>query len=128
MPSLALVLTILLPALQHTAMSDAPWQKLAPAAERGPEVATVHAGTSLSQTLLRLGKDAALPAGRHPADGTLVLLEGEMTVEAGGKRFQLLPGSVLELPAGTVYAGRTKWDKKALALLTLAGPWSRAPE
>jgi quercetin dioxygenase-like cupin family protein len=115
-------------ALRVTAMGDASWQRLVPGAEKGPEVATVLGGAGLSQTLLRLAKDTALPPGVHDADATLVLLEGEMTIEAAGKTFALTPGSVLEIPKGTRYAGRTKWDKKALALLTLAGTWSRAAE
>ena len=114
------------PAPRLAAMADAAWRKLTPEAAKGPEVATVHAGPALSQTLLRLAKDTVLPPGSHERDATLVLLEGELTIESSGKTFALTRGSLLELPAGTAYKGRTKWDKPALALVTLAGPWSRS--
>ena len=112
-------------ALRLTALGDASWQRLVPGAEKGPEVATVLGNVGLSQTLLRMPKESVLPPGRHEVGATLVLLEGELTVEAEGKTFALTAGSMLELPKGTRYGGRTKWDKKALALITLAGPWSR---
>jgi quercetin dioxygenase-like cupin family protein len=128
MPSLVLVLTLLLPAVRHLSMADAPWQKLFPEAARGPEIATVIAGDSLSQTLLRLPKETVLPPGRHGADATLVVLEGDLTVEAEGKTLALAKGGLLELPKGVVYRGRTRWDKPALVLITLAGAWSRSPE
>jgi quercetin dioxygenase-like cupin family protein len=121
------MLAFLLAAARLLAMDDAAWQPLLPGAEKGAQVAPVHAGPALSQTLLRLPKESAMPPGRHETDATLVLLEGELTIEAEGKTFQLARGSVLELPKGTVYRGRTKWDKPALGLITLAGPWSRAP-
>ena len=114
--------------LGMTGMGDAAWQPLIPGATRGPEVAPVHAAAALSQTLLRLAKDTVLPPGRHGADATLVLLEGELTIEAEGKTFALAQGSVLELPAETIYRGRTKWDKKALVLITLGGPWARTAD
>ena len=113
---------------RELAANQAAWQPLLPQAPKGAQVASVHAGATLSQTLLRIPKESALPEGRHDTDATLVLLEGELTVEAEGKTFQLARGSVLELPKGTIYRGRTKWDKAALGLITLAGPWSRAPE
>jgi len=128
MPVLASLPLLLLGAAKLLAMGDAPWQPLTPGAAKGPEIAAVHAGAGLSQTLLRVPKDTALPPGRHEAEATLVLLEGELTVEAEGKSFALVSGSVLELPAGTSYRGRTKWDRKAVALVTLAGSWSRAAE
>jgi quercetin dioxygenase-like cupin family protein len=122
------MLAFLLAAASLLAMDDAAWQPLLPEASRGPQVASVHAGAGLSQTLLRVPKESTLPPGRHDTDATLVLLEGELTIEAEGRTFQLARGSVLELPKGTAYRGRTKWDKPALGLITLAGPWSRAPE
>jgi quercetin dioxygenase-like cupin family protein len=110
------------------ALSQARWEALVPGAPSGPEVARVREGApgAPSQTLLRLPKGAALPAGVHAAEATLVLLEGEMAIEAAGKAFELRVGSVLTLPAGVAYRGRTRWDRPALALVTLAGPWSRA--
>jgi mannose-6-phosphate isomerase-like protein (cupin superfamily) len=108
-------------------MDEAAWQPLIPGTAKGPEFAAVHAEDAMSQTLLRVPKESTLPAGHHQADGTLVLLEGELTIETGGKTFSLKRGSVLELPEGTVYGGRTKWDRPALALITLTGPWSRSP-
>lgn len=128
MPLLASIVLSLLGATKLLSLGDAPWQPLTPGAVKGLEIAAVHAGAVLSQTLLRVPKDTAFPEGRHEADATLVLLEGELTIEAEGKTFQLAQGSVLDLPKGTVYRGRTKWDKKALALITLAGPWARRPD
>ncbi|HET9300339.1 MAG TPA: cupin domain-containing protein [Candidatus Polarisedimenticolaceae bacterium] len=119
---------LVLAALLLTNLEDASWQRLAPNAPKGVEVAAVHAGSTLSQTLLRLPKEASLPPGRHDADATLVVLEGELTIEAEGKTFAMAQGSVLDLPKGTSYRGRTKWDKKALLLITLAGPWARQPQ
>lgn len=118
---------LLLAAAKLLAMDDAAWEPLLPDFPKGAQVAPVHAGPALSQTLLRVPKESALPSGRHDTDATLVLLEGELTIEAEGKTFQLARGSVLELPKGTLYRGRTKWDKPALGMITLAGPWSRAP-
>jgi quercetin dioxygenase-like cupin family protein len=128
MPVLAPLALLLLAAARLVAMGDAPWQPLVPGAAKGPEVAPMHAATTLSQTLLRIPKETALPPGLHDADATLAVLEGELTIEAEGKTFQLAQGSLLELPAGSVYRGRTKWDKKALLLITLAGPWARQPQ
>jgi quercetin dioxygenase-like cupin family protein len=119
---------LVLAALLLTSLDGAAWERLSSDAPKGVEIAHVHTGATLSQTLLRLPKDTPVPSGRHEADATLVLLEGELAVEAEGKTFQLAQGSVLELPAGTVYRGRTKWDKKALVLITLAGPWARQPQ
>lgn len=127
MPVLA-TLTLLLASAKLLALGDAPWQRLGPDAPKGVEVAAVHAAAALSQTLLRIPKETALPSGRHASDATLVVLDGELTIEAEGKTFQLAQGSVLALTGGTVYRGRTKWDKKALVLITLAGPWARTPE
>src|SRR5262245_21484940 len=124
MPVLASISLLLLGAAKLLSPGNAPWQPLSPGATRGAETAAVHAAATLSQTLLRLPKDTALPPGRHDADATLVLLEGELTIEAEGKTFALTQGALLELPAGTIYRGRTKWDKKALVLITLAGPWA----
>ena len=118
---------LVLAALLLTSLEDVSWQRLSSDAPKGVEVGTVHAGSTLSQTLLRLPKESSLPPGTHDADATLVLLEGEVTIEAEGKTFALAQGSVLDLPKGTVYRGRTKWDKKALLLITLAGPWARQP-
>jgi quercetin dioxygenase-like cupin family protein len=128
MPTLVPALAILLAAAKLLGMGDAAWQPLTPGTPKGPEYAAVHVDTAMSQTLLRVPKDTAVPEGRHQNDATLVLLEGELTIEAEGKTFALVRGSVLELPAGASYRGRTKWDKKALVLITLAGPWSRPPE
>jgi quercetin dioxygenase-like cupin family protein len=125
MPVLAL---LLLGSAKLLTMGDASWQPLVPGVTKGPEVAAVHAAPTLSQTLLRIPKETALTPGLHEADATLVLLEGELTIEAEGKTFRLAQGSVLELPKGTVYRGRTKWDTKALLLITLAGSWARQPQ
>ena len=119
---------LLLAAATALNRGDAAWQPLMPGAAKGPEVAAVQAAATLSQTLLRIPKEAALPSGRHASDATLVVLDGELTIEAEGKTFQLAQGSLLALPGGTVYRGRTRWDKKALVLITLAGPWARTPE
>ncbi|HEX5041571.1 MAG TPA: cupin domain-containing protein [Candidatus Polarisedimenticolaceae bacterium] len=128
MPVLATLALLLLGSAKLLAMGDASWQPLVPGATKGPEVAAVHVAATLSQTLLRIPKEAVLPEGRHDVDATLVVLEGELTVEAEGRTFQLVQGSLLELPAGTSHRGRTKWDKKALLLITLAGPWARQPQ
>jgi len=128
MPVLAALTMVLLGSAHLLAVGDAPWQRLGPDAPKGVEVAAVHAASTLSQTLLRVPKESSLPPGRHDADATLILLEGELTIEAEGKTFQLAQGSVLEVSSGTVYRGRTKWDKKALLLITLAGPWARTAD
>jgi len=128
MPTLAPALAVLLAAAKLLGMGDVAWQPLTPGTAKGAEYAAVHPGMAMSQTLLRVPKDSAVPEGRHPTDATLVLLEGELTIETEGKTFALVQGSVLELPAGASYRGRTKWDKKALVLITLAGPWSRPAE
>ena len=119
---------LVLAALLLTSLEDVSWKRLSSDAPKGMEVGTVHAGSTLSQTLLRMPKESSLPPGRHDADATLILLEGELTIEAEGKTFQLAQGSVLEVSSGTVYRGRTKWDKKALLLITLAGPWARTAD
>ena len=53
------MLVFLLAAAKLLAMDDAAWQPLLPQAPKGAQVASVHAGATLSQTLLRIPKESA---------------------------------------------------------------------
>src|SRR5262249_7420477 len=52
------------------------------------------------------------------------LLQGTLTVQAGGRTFQASPGDFIHIPRGTVHSFRNhgKVDAKALVIVSPAGP------
>ena len=60
----------------------------------------------------------------HFEDESFYILQGTVTVQAGGKTFQASPGDFIHIPRGTVHSFRNdgKVDAKALVMVSPAGP------
>ena len=60
---------------------------------------------------------------RHQEE-SFYILEGTITIQAGGQTFQASPGDFIHIPRGTVHSFRNdgKVDAKALVIVSPAGP------
>jgi quercetin dioxygenase-like cupin family protein len=67
-------------------------------------------------------RDASPPLHTHPQDESYIVLEGALTVLAGGRRFQLAPGGAAVVPMGVAHTFRVDSDTaRVLVLSTPAG-------
>jgi quercetin dioxygenase-like cupin family protein len=65
---------------------------------------------------------ASPPLHTHPQDESYVVLEGALTIQAGGDRFQLTAGGVAAVPMGVPHTFRVDSDTaRVLVLSTPAG-------
>src|SRR5213079_278950 len=65
---------------------------------------------------------ASPPLHTHPQDESYFVLEGELTLQAGERRFELGPGGAAVVPAGVGHTFRVDSDTaKVLVLSTPAG-------
>src|SRR5205814_3483006 len=48
-------------------------------------------------------RDTSPPLHTHPQDESYVVLEGPLTVQAGGQRFELAPGAAAVVPMGVAH-------------------------
>jgi quercetin dioxygenase-like cupin family protein len=65
-------------------------------------------------------RHASPPKHTHPQDETFVVLEGELTVEAGDERFEAGPGGTAVFPAGVAHTFRV--DSQTARVLVLSTP------
>lgn len=65
-------------------------------------------------------RHASPPKHTHPQDETFVVLEGELTVEAGGERFEAGPAATAVFPAGVAHTFRV--DSETARVLVLSTP------
>jgi quercetin dioxygenase-like cupin family protein len=63
---------------------------------------------------------ASPPRHTHPQDESYVLLDGQLTVEAGGDRFTLTEGGVAVVPMGVAHTFRV--DSETARVLVLSTP------
>jgi quercetin dioxygenase-like cupin family protein len=63
---------------------------------------------------------ASPPRHTHPQDESYVVLDGQLTVEAGGDRFALTEGGVAVVPMGVVHTFRV--DSETARVLVLSTP------
>jgi quercetin dioxygenase-like cupin family protein len=67
-------------------------------------------------------RHASPPRHTHPQDESYIVLEGRLTVEAGGRRFELEPGGTGTVPIGVPHTFRVDSDTaRVLVLSTPAG-------
>ncbi len=67
-------------------------------------------------------RHASPPLHTHPQDESYVVLEGQLTVQAGADRFQLAAGGVAVVPMGVAHTFRVDTDTaRVLVLSTPAG-------
>ena len=65
---------------------------------------------------------ASPPLHTHPQDESYIVQEGRLTVQAGGHRFELVPGAVAVVPMGVAHTFRVDSDgARVLVLSTPAG-------
>ncbi len=65
---------------------------------------------------------ASPPLHTHPQDESYIVLEGRLTVQAAGERFELLPGGTAVVPAGVAHTFRVEsGEARVLVLSTPAG-------
>ena len=64
------------------------------------------------------------PHVHHHEEESFYLLQGTLTIQAGGQTFQASPGDFIHIPRGTVHSFRNdgKVDAKALVIVSPAGP------
>ena len=65
-------------------------------------------------------RDTSPPLHTHPQDESYVVLEGELTVQAGGQRFELAPGAAAVVPMGVAHTFRV--DSNTARVLVLSTP------
>jgi len=60
----------------------------------------------------------------HFEDESFYILEGAVTIQAGGRTYQASPGDFIHIPRGTVHSFKNegKVDAKALITVSPAGP------
>jgi quercetin dioxygenase-like cupin family protein len=67
-------------------------------------------------------RHASPPLHTHPQDESYIVLDGQLTVNAGANRFELDPGAVGVVPAGVAHTFRVDSDTaRVLVLSTPAG-------
>ncbi|HZA01790.1 MAG TPA: cupin domain-containing protein [Hyphomicrobiaceae bacterium] len=67
-------------------------------------------------------RHASPPLHTHPQDESYVVLDGQLTVQAGGERFELRPGGVAVVRMGVAHTFRVDSDTaRVLVLSTPAG-------
>ena len=67
-------------------------------------------------------RHASPPLHTHPQDESYIVLEGQLTVQAGDQRFQLMPGATAVVPTGVAHTFRVDSDTAhVLVLSTPAG-------
>jgi quercetin dioxygenase-like cupin family protein len=60
------------------------------------------------------------PLHTHPQDESYIVLEGQLTVQAGGRRFELAPGAAAVVPMGVAHTFRV--DSNTARVLVLSTP------
>ena len=67
-------------------------------------------------------RHASPPLHTHPQDESYLVLEGNLTVQAGRQRFELMPGGAAVVPMGVAHTFRVDSDEaRVLVLSTPAG-------
>jgi quercetin dioxygenase-like cupin family protein len=67
-------------------------------------------------------RHASPPLHTHPQDESYIVLEGQLTVQAGPARFELMPGGAAVVPMGVAHTFRVDSDTaRVLVLSTPAG-------
>jgi quercetin dioxygenase-like cupin family protein len=67
-------------------------------------------------------RHASPPLHTHPQDESYIVLEGTVTFQAGGQRFELTPGGAAVVPMGVAHTFRVDSDQaRVLVLSTPAG-------
>ena len=65
-------------------------------------------------------RHASPPLHTHPQDESYVVLEGRLTVQAGGQRLELVPGAAALVPLGVAHTFRV--DSETARVLVLSTP------
>jgi quercetin dioxygenase-like cupin family protein len=65
-------------------------------------------------------RHASPPLHTHPQDESYIVLEGQLTVQAGGRRFELAPGAAAVVPMGVAHTFRV--DSNTARVLVLSTP------
>ena len=60
------------------------------------------------------------PLHTHPQDESYIVLEGQLTLQAGGRRFELAPGAAAVVPMGVAHTFRV--DSNTARVLVLSTP------
>lgn len=60
----------------------------------------------VTQSYVECTAGASFPEHQHPHEQTVILLEGELEVVAGGETHRLTPGMALVIPGNVRHAGR----------------------
>jgi quercetin dioxygenase-like cupin family protein len=67
-------------------------------------------------------RHASPPLHTHPQDESYIVLEGNLTLQAGRQRFELMPGGAAVVPMGVAHTFRVDSDEaRVLVLSTPAG-------
>ena len=67
-------------------------------------------------------RHASPPLHTHPQDESYIVLEGKLTIQAGRRRFELMPGGTAVVPMGVAHTFRVDSDEaRVLVLSTPAG-------
>jgi len=65
-------------------------------------------------------RHTSLPLQTHPQDDSYIVLEGQLTVQAGERRFELAPGAAAAVPMGVAHTFRV--DSSTARVLVLSTP------
>ncbi len=66
------------------------------------------------------GRNTSPPVHTHPQDESYVVLDGRLTIQAGGERFELDPGGAATVPIGMPHTFRV--DSETARVLVLSTP------
>jgi quercetin dioxygenase-like cupin family protein len=70
--------------------------------------------TRLTQSFVEATAGATFPLHQHPHEQTVVVLEGELELVAGGETVRLTPGMVFAIPPDVPHHGRAITDCRLL--------------
>ena len=60
----------------------------------------------VTQSFVQCEAGAAFPEHRHPHEQTVIVLDGELELTAGGETVRLTPGTVFAIPGDVPHSGR----------------------
>lgn len=82
---------------------------------------TVHESPRTVTHILRLAAGAEISEHHHPFfDETFIVQQGSLQVRLNGQPYELVAGSVLVIPAGTVIGGRNSGAGEAVAVVVFS--------
>jgi quercetin dioxygenase-like cupin family protein len=109
-----------------TNVSDLKWSRIFPeAGEKSAEIAILHVDpvSHATQLMIRVPKNAHVPAHWHSANETHTVLEGTFVMECEGKRSALTAGGFNYMPARMRHEAWTTPKEGTLLFITVDGAW-----